>query len=1259
MRICILLLLVQSCLSSYSQQTWQAENSYKQVFSKNQGQFPQYGDQEILYAAHIGTTDFFFGKFGYVVVRDVYLDKEEEHERWEKAEHGGDITPREKEYWVVEFVNPNSAAEIVAEDQQQYTFNYGNGGDPVTHVCPVFKTLLYKDIYPGIDLKLRIEGENGFKYDIVVHPGADLSSFKMQYPESAVVSVDENNKLKMEGLGFLFSESIPSAYEKETGRTVEVMYRVEKNIVSFETDVHSDKTLVIDPWPVLVSPFTSVNDFYKVDFDASGNVLALGEHGQEIAKYNSTGVLQWVYIATAVSYQFHGDFVTRYSTGDIFYMPVLSDMIKISPAGTELMSIGITGLAGEVMRIEWDEINDLVILGKGAGVGMGAVMGTISEDFSTQTETEVLPLTDGFYEDVAMTELDPDGTKIYFIPCGAYGDPAALWDGYHNDLITATLPGFTSPSFFNTWHPFMELYNGDYGDYDFPLDYKPVTFNGIAVNSLNLYTYDGNMVKKWDKVTGTIEDSLILTQPTFASSGIAVDPCGYVYIGTIDSVVILDPSLDHDGGYAMTGPVIDVRINGTNLYACGEGFLTELALAGSVLIPSLSATDESCNDCTGTATSDTTVCAGYIFESILWSPSGQTTLTAIDLCSGWHVATSTFINGTDTITFIDSVEVFNGGSAITVDVNFTDETCPGADDGTITLSATSGTSPFDYDIVVASNTTGIFTDLPAGTYDVTVTDANGCSFTTTVTIDAGTGLTVDIEFTDEACGGAEDGTITLTPTSGSSPYNFDIGVASNTTGDFSGLDDGTYTITVTDDNGCVFTGSVTITESPGINLAVVTQNDPSCFGFTDGSVTVETLGGTSPYDYTWSPTNPIPGATYNNLGDGTVTVYCTDANGCTDSLVIVINEPEAIDADLTLFMPVCNGDQNGYAVVDTVYNAQGDLTNITYIWNPDPAGVTGVGADSSYNLPAGTYTLTINDDNGCSNEITFEITQPDELIFTEIGYDPAYCRLFPYQSGNGVVYAAAGGGTPDYTYEWVNLTTLETNNATTWGGLNPACYEMTVTDDAGCILQQIICVDSLNPIADFDVTSAELNGLLEGTAVVCATFTNQSLYFSNPNDPLADTTFFWNLNTPTAPWQITHSYYEEFDTCYELGGEYEVCLVAQNKNGCVDTACKTITVFTPLVIEPVNIITPDGDGINDVFTFVHVAKGIKEFHCVIVNRWGSVMAEITDIATGWNAKDKSGSNCTDGVYFYTYEGLAENGEPFSGQGTLQIVGSQP
>lgn len=473
---------------------------------------------------------------------------------------------------------------------------------------------------------------------------------------------------------------------------------------------------------------------------------------------------------------------------------------------------------------------------------------------------------------------------------------------------------------------------------------------------------------------------------------------------------------------------------------------------------------------------------------------------------------------------------------------------------------------------------------------------------------------------------------------------------------------GTYTVTleVTSDNGCtdVYTFEVIMTDAAELDVIF---NSPSCYGFTDGSVTADIEGGDSPTIEITNAAGDLLNTggsnTANTLGGGWYYIWVDDGTGCTAEAAVFLEEPGPLGADLDLTFPLCHGDYTGTAVVDEVFNAQGDLNNITFIWNPDPPAVSGLNADSIWSLGAGTYTLTINDDNGCSNEIEFEITQPDELVFNELGFDPAYCRLFPYQSGNGVVYAAAGGGTPDYEYEWCGPAGPDEDctSSTTWGGRNPGFYTITITDDNGCILTQTIKLDSLNPIADFDVVSNELNSALEGTAVVCAEYINQSENFANPNNPFADTTFWWTMDNGNASWILSKDYFETFDTCYADGGTYEVCLMVQNKNGCVDTTCKTITVFTPLDFTPINIFTPDGDGINDVFTFTHVAKGVKTFHCTVVNRWGVTMAEIDDINSGWDGTDRNGSVVTDGVYFYVYEGEAENGNPFSGQGTIHLV----
>jgi gliding motility-associated-like protein len=234
--------------------------------------------------------------------------------------------------------------------------------------------------------------------------------------------------------------------------------------------------------------------------------------------------------------------------------------------------------------------------------------------------------------------------------------------------------------------------------------------------------------------------------------------------------------------------------------------------------------------------------------------------------------------------------------------------------------------------------------------------------------------------------------------------------------------------------------------------------------------------------------------------------------------------------------------------------------------------------------------------------------------------------------------------------------TYTTNS--TWGGQNPGEYLLTVIDNNGCVLSKSVTLDSLNPVADFTVNSAQLNEDLQGTAPVEVSFTNASMYFANPENPLADTSFFWNLDTLTAEWQFTDSYFFEPDTVYGPKGqsyEVEVCLTAQNKNGCTDMECKTITIYEPISLENVNIFSPDGDDVNDEFTFSFYAKSIAEFECVIVNRWGVKVGEINDIEDGWDGTDMNGDPCSDGTYFYTYRARSDNNTVLTGQGIVQII----
>ncbi len=218
---------------------------------------------------------------------------------------------------------------------------------------------------------------------------------------------------------------------------------------------------------------------------------------------------------------------------------------------------------------------------------------------------------------------------------------------------------------------------------------------------------------------------------------------------------------------------------------------------------------------------------------------------------------------------------------------------------------------------------------------------------------------------------------------------------------------------------------------------------------------------------------------------------------------------------------------------------------------------------------------------------------------------------------------------------------------------------MVATDANGCTLTETITVDSLNPRANFEITSDQFTSNYKGTAEIDAHFVNLSEHFANPFNPLADTTFFWNFDSPQGMWILSEDLNESFDKIYEPRDDsydVDVCLVAINKNGCTDTLCKNIIVYSPIEFDNVNIFSPNGDGANDLFTFEFKSKSIAEFKCVIVDRWGITKTEMSAITDTWDGTDMNGSKCNDGVYFYTYEAITDNGTTLVGQGTVQIVG---
>lgn len=345
--------------------------------------------------------------------------------------------------------------------------------------------------------------------------------------------------------------------------------------------------------------------------------------------------------------------------------------------------------------------------------------------------------------------------------------------------------------------------------------------------------------------------------------------------------------------------------------------------------------------------------------------------------------------------------------------------------------------------------------------------------------------------------------------------------------------------------------------------------------------------------------------------------------------------------------PTCFGFNDGSIIVGV---ADG-LGGVTYEWEPENES----GGPIFDTLSPGDYKVVVRTGEGCVDSLLITLINPDSLRFAELGYHPALCRRYAYQNGDGIVFAAATGGIPDYTYEWLNIETGEVSANSTWGGLNAGTYQITVIDDNGCELVELIHLDSINPNAQFSIMSDQLDVNYEGTELVIADFINQSTGYTNGVDTAANWIFLWNLDHPNDPWIPSTDYNEIMSKSYVGEVVYEVCLIAKNKLGCADTSCKNIIVHVkPEFVAP-NVFSPNGDGKNDTFTFEFKSLGIETFECTIVNRWGVKVAELTSITDSWNGNAFNGSACTNGVYYYEYKAVATNNTVFQGHGNVQLV----
>jgi hypothetical protein len=531
--------------------------------------------------------------------------------------------------------------------------------------------------------------------------------------------------------------------------------------------------------------------------------------------------------------------------------------------------------------------------------------------------------------------------------------------------------------------------------------------------------------------------------------------------------------------------------------------------------------------CNGGVNGSATVAAeggtpGYTYS---WSTSpAQTGATATDLAAGTYTVTVTDNNGCQATVSVTITEPAILTSSITAQINVS---CNGGMDGSATVTADGGTSPYGY-IWSNGQINQTAMNLAAGTYTVTVTDSNGCQSTSSATITEPANLTSSITAqTYVSCNGLSDGSATVTAAGGTPGYTYSWSTSpAQTDATATGLAAGTYTVTVTDSNGCQTTASVTITEPATLTSSIIAQTNVSCNGGSNGSVTVTADGGTPEYTYSWN-TNPAQtGATASGLAAGTYTVTVTDSNGCQSTSSVTITEPSALTSSISAQTNVsCNGGANGAATV----TADGGTPGYTYSWSTSPAQ-TGTTASG---LAAGSYTVTVTDSNGCQTTSSVTITEPLVLTSSISAQTNVSCN----GGANGSATVTADGGTAPYEYTWSNGQMTQTAT-----GLSAGSYTVTVTDNNGChTTSTVIITEPAALMVSMAQINVSCNGLSDGSATVTASGGSTPYSYDWEGTPFGDGTV----------------------TITGLAPDTYMVTVTDN-NSCQTTASVTITEPAPL-----------------------------------------------------------------------------------------------
>ena len=644
----------------------------------------------------------------------------------------------------------------------------------------------------------------------------------------------------------------------------------------------------------------------------------------------------------------------------------------------------------------------------------------------------------------------------------------------------------------------------------------------------------------------------------------------------------------------------------------------------------------------------------------------------------------------------------------------TNPLCNGGNDGQIILAPQGGVAPYTYqwDAAAGNQITNPATNLSAGTYTVTVTDAFGCFLDSTYILTEPIPFTYTTGTINANCGAADGEASVVGFAGGTAGYTYDWGAGPQPSNILTNLTPGPYTVTVADANGCDTTFTITVGNNAPFTALITGSTNASCNGVADGTATADGNPAAA-YTYQWDAAagNQVT-QTATGLGAGTYTVTVTDpATGCIDDTTITITEPPALTVNAGTDVTICTGGNTNLSATGA-----GGAPGYTYAWD------NGLGAGQNHNVsPAAqtTYIVTVTDANNCTavDAVIVSVSPPLAVVASA---DDSICPGFPANI-SALATAGSGNGGP-YTYTWSNGLGVGQNQ--TVSPATTTTYYVTVSD--GCTSPD--AVDSVTiyvkPLPNVDFLANMFSACEDPQEVF--TFYNQTtpaggiLYwdfgdgsvslagdtvshvYSNPGSYdviLSVTGLNGCRNSTTKPNYVTvhpnptadftsnpnpasmfdpsidffdQSYSNIVSWAWDIGGldssiiqnptylfpedtgNYVVTLTVVDVNGCTATVSNIATVLGEFGIYVPNAFTPDGDGINDGFFPNGFGITQDDYTFMIFNRWGEVIYESYKTFEPWDGTYK-GKLVQNGVYVWKLKFKDINGKSHNRIGHVTIV----